>query len=125
MFCYHTCDSSKLGYLSNFLNIFSKLANILTDAKIGLHEMNLKSPNKLILGHVNINSVQNKFDAVTYTICNNIDIFPISETTIDDTFLTVHFSITGFSNPYRHDRNRTDGGLPLFSRRVCLKSFRS
>ena len=34
--------------------------------------MKEKSPNELILRHVNMSSLQNKFDALTYTIGNNI-----------------------------------------------------
>ena len=35
-------------------------------AKIGLKEMKIRSPDKLILGHVNINSIRNKFDSLIY-----------------------------------------------------------
>ena len=48
--------------------------------------MKRNSPDKLILGHVNINSISNKFDALTYIIGNNIDIILISEIKTDDTF---------------------------------------
>ena len=50
-------DSCSLSHQSKFLNIYSKLTNIATDAKIGLQEMKRNSPDKLILGHLNINSV--------------------------------------------------------------------
>ena len=45
---------------------------------------------KLILSHVNINSIRNNFDALSYIIGNNIDIILISETKIDDTFPTAY-----------------------------------
>ena len=77
-----------MSHQSKFLNIFSKLANIATDAKIGLCEMKRNAPDILILGHLNINLIRNKFNALTYVIGNNIDIIPISETKIDDTFPT-------------------------------------
>ena len=53
--------------------------------------MKRNSPDRLILGHVNINSIRNKFDALTYIIGNNIDIILISETKIDDTFPAAQF----------------------------------
>ena len=82
----HTSDSCILSHQSKFLNISSKWNNIVTDAKIGLQEVKQNSLDKLILGHLNINSIQNKFDALTYIIDNNIYIILISETKIDDTF---------------------------------------
>ena len=78
--------------------------------------MKRNSPDELILGHVNVNSIRNKFDALTYIIGNNIDIILISETKTDYTFPTAQFFIKGFSAPYRQDRNRAGEGLLLFVR---------
>ena len=71
---------------------------------------------KLILSHVNINSIRNKFDALSYIIGNNKDIILISETKIDDTFPRAQLFIKGFSASYRQDRNRLGGGVLLFVR---------
>ena len=65
---------------------------------------------------MNINSIRNKFDTLTYIIGNNIDIILISEKKIDDTFPTDQFFIKGFSAPYIQDRNRTGGRLLLLAR---------
>ena len=65
---------------------------------------------------MNINSIRNKFDTLTYIIGNNIEIILISEKKIDDTFPTDQFFIKGFSAPYRQDRNRTGGRLLLLAR---------
>ena len=112
----HTSYSCSLSLQSKFLNISSKSTNIVTDAKLGLEEMKPNSPDNLILGHVSINSIQSKFDVLTYIIVNNIDIILISETKINDTFLTAQFFITVFSIPYRYIRNRTGGRIVLFVR---------
>ena len=74
------------------------------DAKSGLKEMIAQSSDKLILGHLNINSIRNKFEALKFIIDNNIDIFLISETKLDDSFPTAQFLIKGFSAPYGFDR---------------------
>ena len=42
--------------------------------------------NKLIFAHLNFNSIRNKFDFVADIIKDNIDIFMISETKVDDVF---------------------------------------
>ena len=62
-----------------------------TDAKVGLQGMKSKSPDKLIVGHLNINSIRNKFDALSLIVKNNVDILMISETKLDDSFLTAQF----------------------------------
>ena len=68
------------------------------------------------MGHLNINSVRNKFEALTYIIDNNIDLLLISETKLDDSFPTAQFQMKGFSVPYRYDRNGKGGGLLLYIR---------
>ena len=62
------------------------------------------------MGYLNINSVRNKFKALTYIIDNNIDLL------LDDSFPTVQFQMKGFSVPYRYDRNGKCGGLLLYIR---------
>ena len=64
-------------------------------------EMKSQSPDKVILGLLNINSIQNKFDGLKYVIDNKIHIFLISKTKLDDSFLTAQFLIEGFGTPYR------------------------
>ena len=56
----------------------SATENDINDAKKGLKEIKIQSPDKLILGHLNIISVRNKFEALTYIIDNNIDLLLIS-----------------------------------------------
>ena len=63
--------------------------------------MKIRSPDKLILGKVNINSIRNKFDSRKnfFYARKNVDIFLISETKLDDSFSPVQFKIEGFTNP--------------------------
>ena len=68
------------------------------------------------MGHLNINSVRNTFEALKYIKDNNIDLLLISETKLDDSFPTPQFQMKGFSVPYRYDRNGKGGGLLLYIR---------
>ena len=97
------------------MSVFHRFAteNDIKDAEKGLKEIKIQSPDKLILGHLNINSVRNKSEALTYIIDNNIDLLLISETKLDDSFPTAQFQMKGFSVPYRYDRNGEGGGLKL------------
>ena len=75
----------------------------------------------------NINSIRNKFEALSSFVTDNIDILLISETKIDSTFPDGQFLITGFSTPFRKDRNANGGGLLLYVRNdiptKLLKTF--
>ena len=57
------------------------------DAKIGLKVMKENSPNKIIVGHLNINSLRNKFEALQFIINRNLDIILFLETKMNDYFL--------------------------------------
>ena len=76
--------------------------------------MKAQLSDKLILGHLNINSIQNKFEALKFIIGNNVDILLISETKLDGSFPSAQFLIKGFSAPYRFDRNSKGGGLLFY-----------
>ena len=61
-------------------------------------------------------------------INGNTDIFMISETKFDKTFPAGQFSLQGFCNPYRFDRNCNSGGIMLYIRddilsRLVERSF--
>ena len=54
---------------------------------------------KLVIAHININSLRNKFELLTEKIKENVDMLLISETKIDENFPDSQFKIDGFSNP--------------------------
>ena len=87
-----------------------------------------QSSDKLILDHLNINSIRNKFETLKFIIDHNIDKFLIAdtrlddsfpaaqlkaETRLDDSFPTVYFLIKGFSALYRCDRYFKGGSIFL------------
>ena len=77
-----------------------------------LDKLNLKS--KLIIAHININHVINKFDPLVSIIRDKIHILLISETKLDDSFPNSQFYIEGYKLPFRKDRNRFGGGLLFY-----------
>ena len=68
---------------------------------------------KLITGQLDVNSLRNKFDLLTYQIKDNIDILMITETKLDESFPIGQFFISGFSSPFRLNRDRNGGGVLL------------
>ena len=48
----------------------------------------LKNVNKLIIAHLNINSLRDKFEFLIFQTKDNIDVLMISETKLDQSFPT-------------------------------------
>ena len=87
-----------------------------SDVKKSLKNIRNTNINKLIFGHLNINSLRNKFDILSEQVKGSIDIFMVSETKLDDSFPEGQFLIEGFHSPFRFDRNRNGGGILLYVR---------
>ena len=67
--------------------------------------------NRIILAHLNINSLRNKLDLLADEIKGNVDVLAILETELDDSFPA------GCASPFRLDRNQNGGGILVFVRK--------
>ena len=81
-----------------------------------LQNLRLKNIDKIIIGHININSIRNKIDLLFDEIRGKMDILLISETKLDNTFPPGQFFRSGYSEPHRLDRTANGGGLLLYLR---------
>ena len=81
-----------------------------------MKKLKLKNPRKIAIGHLNINSIRNKFTAIKEDIDNNLDILIFSETKLGDSFPTGNFLIPGYKQPYRLDISESKGGILVFIR---------
>ena len=61
-----------------------------------LQKMKRKKPKNIFLGHLNINSIKNKFEFVWELIKDTFDIFLVSESKLDSSFPDGRFSILGY-----------------------------
>ena len=75
-----------------------------------------KNNDRLIIGHLNINFIENKFDALVSLVKDKLDILMVSETKIDGSFPENQFLIEGYTKPFWWDRNSHGGGLLLYIR---------
>ena len=75
----HACSSADFQDTGNQMN--------------ALHEIRIKNASRLIIGHLNINSLRNKFEMLEEIIKDKIDIFLISETKLDSSFQSKQFVI--------------------------------
>ena len=90
--------------------------NILSNQSDALTEIRIKNPKKLIIAHLDINSVRNKFGQLKILVHDKIDILVVTENKIDDTFPDSQFHIRGYKIPFRKDRNKLGGGILVFAR---------
>ena len=90
-----------------------------------LKDVRIKNLNRIILAHLNINSLRNKFDLLTDQIKGNVDVLVISETKLDDSFPTCQFKIPGYASPFRLDRDENGGGIMVFVREDIPVKFLS
>ena len=81
-----------------------------------LNELRNNNFVKIIIGHLNINSLRNKFEALKSMIQGYVDIFVISETKINESVPSDQFKIDGYSTPLRVDRNMTGGVIIIYIR---------
>ncbi len=96
-------------------NVLSKV-NYEDDPVYFLKQMRQKYIGKIIIGHLNINSLRNKFETLKSMIHENLDIFIVSETKLDGSFPLNQFKIEGFSEPFRFDRKNGAGGVFIYIR---------
>ena len=73
-----------------------------------------KFPKKLIIAHINTNSIRNKFEILKSMLSEVLDVLMITETKLDDSFPEQQIHIKGFNIPFRLDRNRQGGRLWLY-----------
>ena len=79
-----------------------------------LRETRLKTLKRVIMAHLNINSIPNIFDGIMDLVAKKLDLFLISETKIDSSFPDAQFSYEGYSKPHRKDRSLGGGGLLVY-----------
>ena len=73
---------------SSTLNEKSEIDNEIVDhiTNADLKSLRIRNLNKIVVGHLNINSIRNKFDFLAHQVKGHIDILMISETKLDKSF---------------------------------------
>ena len=118
-------DNDESSIISNSSEVKESYPSICDDV-VGnpdLRALRKKNLNKLIIAHLNVNSLRNKFELLKEQIQDNIDILMISETKIDASFPIGQFLLNGYSAPFQLDRNAHGGGILLYVRKIFLQNF--
>ena len=110
-----TTNSSSTEKYFGIYDTYNQIGNK-SDPRLVLSELRSKNLDRPIIASININFLENKFQPLVSLIKDNIDILLVSETKLDDTYPKDQFSIEGYSEPIRLDRDSNGGGLMLFIR---------
>ena len=81
-----------------------------------LRKIRLKYHKNVVIGHLNVNKIEHKFDSLKLIIPNHIDIMVLGECKLNDSYPTTQFLLDGFSPPHRLDRNENGGGILIYIR---------
>ena len=83
--------------------------------QITLKDLRTQNFDRIIIGHLNINSLRHKFEELKSLIIGNLDVFVVSETKINDSFPKDQFKMDGFTH-IRNDRDDEGGGFIVYIR---------
>ena len=70
------------------------------DGNLDLRVLCKENLNKLIIAHLKVNSLRNKYEFLKGQIQDNIDILVISETKIDPSFPASQFLLNGYNTSF-------------------------
>ena len=106
-------ENTKLS--NNSDDVLSPLININEetdeDTLTFLNKHRKDTSDRLIYCNLIINSINSKFDQMTFQLQGKVDTFALIETKLVNFFLINQFLIEGYSKKFRLDRNRNAGGL--------------
>lgn len=75
-----------------------------------------KHSSNLISAHININSIRNKLENITFLLDEGlVDILAVSESKLDDSFTNAQFHRDGYKL-HRNDRDKYGGGIMMYIR---------
>lgn len=78
-----------------------------------LKNVRLKNSDKVIIGHININSLRHNFCLLPEIFQNKVGLLMISKTKLNFLFPVAQFYIKSYSKPNRLDKKSKVGGLTL------------
>ena len=108
-----SCNYSNKQNKESAKSVLTVASDTPCDTLNDLHEQRLNHPKHVIIGHLNINSITNKFSGFKDLAFKETDIYLLTETKKDDSFPNFQF----FAECYtmlRNNRIKNAGGLMLY-----------
>ena len=91
-------------------NASNTSATTVSNAIRTLKDIRVSNISRLIFGHLNINSLRNKFNFLCEQIKGYIEIFMLSESKLNDSFPLGQFLIDGFHTPFSFNPGKNGAG---------------
>ena len=107
-------NNSKRRHMREPVSINTVTTN--DDFKTKLKDIRITNLNRIVISHINIKSIRNKFELLAEAFMANVNILMVTETKIDESFPISQFIIPGFTSPYRFDRTKDGGGILVYIR---------
>ena len=107
-------DSEELPVSVDFEDTSSLLQRADSNTETVLKNIRLKKLNRI--GHLNINSIRNKFGQSFQIINNSVDVLLVSETKINSSFPAANFFIQVYAIPCRLERTADGDAIFLYIR---------
>ena len=83
------------------LNLNLNTSNEANNENNVLKNLRLKNSNKVIIGHININSLGNKFELLIEMVQDKVDPLVISETKLHSSFPNAQLYMKSYSKPWQ------------------------
>ena len=86
------------------------------DFKTKLKDIRITNLNRIVISHININSIRNIFELLAEAVKGNVDFLMVTETKIDKSFPASQFIVLSFTSPYRFGRIKEEGGILVYKK---------
>ena len=86
------------------------------DPNFLLNNIRNENSERSIIGHLNVNHIEKRFEPLVSLVKDKLDIILLSETKIDESFPSNQFEIEGCTKSFRRDRDIHGGGLLIYVR---------
>ena len=81
-----------------------------------IKNLRLSNVKSVVIGNLNTNSLPIKVNQLKELVLKYVDILILTETKLDNSSPNSQFSVDGFSEPFRIDRNRSGGEVMIYVR---------
>ena len=90
-----------------------------------LRDIKLNYINRLLLSHLNINSIRNTFELLKHIIKGNMDIMVLTETKIDESFSKQEYYIEGYTSFRDEIETRMEEEYSFMSEDIACREIKS
>ena len=81
------------------------------DFKTQLKDIRIAILNRIVISHININSIRNKFELLAEAVMGNVEFLWLIKQKLNESLPASQFLMPGFTSPYCFNRTKGGGGI--------------